>query len=223
MKNSKLVTLICGSVAIAATAILYLLIFGNIFAIPMVWVSLLFLIVAEVIEIVKTISLNKSIVTQASIFTSGAHIGAVLVLSIIFIVLFPFSIKTYILLNILMLCVLTAVDVIILRFGTSILSSEKKLVQSQGVMDACYVKAQSLTVIYDQSNYKKDLVDIADLIKYSDNSELTGDENDIISKLEELEIQLKEGNNSASALITEIKNAIKLRTIKMKSIKRGGY
>ena len=122
-----------------------------------------------------------------------------------------------------MLCVLTAVDVIILRFGTSILSSEKKLVQSQGVMDACYVKAQSLTVIYDQSNYKKDLVDIADLIKYSDNSELTGDETDIISKLEELEIQLKEGNNSASALITEIKNAIKLRTIKMKSIKRGGY
>ena len=102
-------------------------------------------------------------------------------------------------------------------------ASNKKLAQSQGVMDACYAKAQGLVVIYGQSDYKKDLVEITELIKYSDNSELTDDEAVILSKLGDLEAQLKEGNENIPALITEIKNAINLRTIKMKSIKRGGY
>jgi hypothetical protein len=38
-----------------------------------------------------------------------------------------------------------------------------------------------------------------------------------------LEAQFKENGENISALISEIKNIINLRTIKMKSIKRGGY
>ena len=90
-------------------------------------------------------------------------------------------------------------------------------------MDACYAKVQGLVVVYGQSEYKKDLIEISELIKYSDNSELTDDEPTIMGKLGELEAQLKENGENISALISEIKNIINLRTIKMKSIKRGGY
>ena len=90
-------------------------------------------------------------------------------------------------------------------------------------MDACYAKARGLIVVYGQSEYKKDLIEISELIKYSDNSELTDDEPAIMGKLGELESQLKENGENISALISEIKNIINLRTIKIKSIKRGGY
>ena len=223
MKNSKLTTLICGLIAIAATVIFYLLTFDNLFTIPMRWVSLMFLLITESIGTIKALLVKKDIITQASIFTSCAHLVTVLVISILFVNLFPLSLKTYILLNILMLCALAAADLFILHFGKNMSASNKKLAQSQGVMDACYAKAQGLVVIYGQSDYKKDLVEITELIKYSDNSELTDDEAVILSKLGDLEIQLKEGNENIPALITEIKNAINLRTIKMKSIKRGGY
>lgn len=223
MKNSKLTILICGLISIAATVIFYLLTFDSIFNIPMRWVSLMLLVITESIGTIKALFVKKGIITQASIFTSCAHLAAVLVLSILFVNFFPLSLKSYILLNVLVLCALTVADLLILHFGKTASASDKKLAQSQGVMDACYTKVQGLTVVYGHSNYKKDLVEIAELIKYSDNSELTDDEADIIGKLDELEEQLKEGNESVSALITEIKNIINLRTIKVKSIKRGGY
>ena len=223
MKNAKLTTLICGLISIAATVIFYLLTFDNIFTIPMRWISLMILLITESIGTVKALFVNKNIITQASIFTSAAHLVAVLILSIVFVNFFPLALKTYILLNILMLCVLATADLFISHFGKNISASNKTLAQSQAVMDACYAKAQGLVVVYGQSEYKEDLIAIAELIKYSDNSELTDDETAIISKLGDLEAQLKEGGEEIPNLITEIKNTINLRTIKMKSLKRGGY
>lgn len=223
MKNSKLTTLICGLIAIAATVIFYLLTFDNIFTIPMRWVSLLFLLITECIGTLKALFVQKNFITQASVFTSGAHLVVVLILSIVFVNFFPLALKTYILLNVLMLCALAAVDLFLLHFGKNMSASNKKLKQSQSVMDACYAKAQGLVVVYGQSEFKADLVAIAEQIKYSDNSELTDDEASILAKLGELETALKENAEAVPGLITEIKNAIELRSIKMKSIKRGGY
>ena len=223
MKNSKLTTLICGLIAIAATVIFYLLTFDSIFTIPMRWVSLMFLLITECIGTLKALFVQKNIITQASVFTSGAHLVAVLNLSIVFVNFFPLALKTYILLNILMLCALAAVDLFLLHFGKNMSASNKKLKQSQSVMDACYAKAQGLVAVYGQSMYKDDLVAITELIKYSDNSELTDDETTILAKLGELEAQLKDGGEGVPNLIIEIKNVINLRSIKMKSLKRGGY
>ena len=223
MKNSKLTTLICGLIAIVATVIFYLLTFDNIFTIPMRWVSLMFLLITECIGTLKALFVQKNIITQASVFTSGAHLVAVLILSIVFVNFFPLALKIYILLNILMLCALAAFDLFLLHFGKNMSASNKKLKQSQSAMDACYAKAQGLVAVYGQSMYKDDLVAITELIKYSDNSELTDDEATILAKLGELEAQLKDGGESVPDLIIEIKNVINLRSIKMKSLKRGGY
>lgn len=222
MKNSKLTALICGLIAIAATVIFYLLTFDNIFTIPMRWVSLMFLLIIECIGTLKALFVQKSFITQASIFTSGAHLVVVLILSIVFVNFFPLALKTYILLNILMLCALATVDLFLLHFGKSMSANNKKLKQSQSVMDACYAKAQGLVIVYGQTAYKKDLEKIAEAIQYSDNSELSEDEATIMSKLQELEILLKDGSEGVSVLITEIENLIRLRATKMKNLKKGG-
>ncbi len=223
MKNSKLTILICGLISIAATVMFYLLTFDNIFTVPMRWLSLMFLVITECIGTIKVLFVKQSIITQTSVFTSVAHLACVLFISIIFVNFLPLAFKAYILINVLLLCALATVDLFILYFGKSVSAENKTLAQSQGVMDSCYAKAQGLAVVSVSSDYKKELMEIAELIKYSDNSELTDDEMDIMNKLDELEKQLKEGNENIPSLIAEIKNAINLRTIKVKSIKRGGY
>lgn len=223
MKNAKLTALICGLISIAATVIFYLFTFDHIFTIPMRWMSLMFLLIAEVIGTLKAMFVNKNMITQASILISIAHLAVVLVISIVFVNFLPLAFKTYLLVNILLLCALAAADLFVLHFGKNVSASNKRLAQSQSVMDACFVKVQGLVVVYGQSGYQKDLIEISELIQYSDNSELTGDESAIMGKLGEIEAQLKENGDNIPALISELKNIIHLRTIKMKSIKRGGY
>ena len=223
MKNAKFATLICGLISIAATVIVYLLSFDKIFSVPMRWISLMFLLIAECIGTLKALYVRKNFITEASIFTSGVHLVVVLLLSIVFVNFFPLALKTYILLNILTLCALAAIDLLLLHFGKNASSYNQKLKQSQSVMDTCYAKAQGLVAIYGQSELKNDLVTIAELIKYSDNSELTDDEVAILAKLEELETQLKTGGEDILSLISEIQNIINLRSIKTKSLKRGDY
>ena len=223
MKNSKLTTALAGLITVAITVILYCVIFNDIFAIPVRWVSLIFILIAEGIAIAKMLLTKKDLLAITCLVTSGAHVLIVLLMSIIFAAVFTQSIKTCIVLNIILLLVLGIVDLIIGSIRKNVNDSNKKLAESQGVMDACYSKAQGLAVVYGNSNYKKEIIEIAELIKYSDNSTLTGDEMTIMNNLEKLEIELKENSDNVSQIITEAKNSIQLRTIKMKSIKRGSY
>ena len=97
-KNSKGIALICGGTSVAAKIIFYLMTFDNIFTIPMRWISLMFLIFTEGIGTVKALNIKKSIFGVSNIITSLFHLGIVLVMSIIFVNIFPLFIKTYILL-----------------------------------------------------------------------------------------------------------------------------
>ena len=117
LKKSKAVTLICGAASIIVTIIFYLLTFDNIFAIPMRWTSLFFLIFAEVIGTVKALNIKKSIFGLASIIVSLLHLGIVLAISIIFVNTFPLLIRKYVLLNLLVLSIMLAADAIIIYFG----------------------------------------------------------------------------------------------------------
>ena len=223
LKNSKAIALICGATSVAATVIFYLMTFDNIFTIPMRWISLMFLIFTECIGTVKAFSVEKSIFGIANIITSLFHLGIVLIMSIIFVNVFPLLIKTYILLNILVLCVLLVVDIVIVYFGGYIGSKNNKLAESQAVIDSLYNKAKGLAIEYQDSTYKKDLEEISEMLMYSDNSSLSTDEVAILDKLEELQKLLAEADESIPQKISDIKNSIKLRSLKIKSNKKGSY
>jgi hypothetical protein len=223
LNKSKHIALICGATSIAVTVIFYLLTYNNIFTVPMRWVSLLFLIFAEAIGTVKALTVKKTVFGVSNIVTSIAHIAAVLVLSIVFVNIFPLLIAKYILLNILALCILMVVDVVILYFTNRGATQNRKMNESQSVMGACVEKASSLCVEFGSTDYKKDLEEIVELLRYSDNSCLTQDEMTIMNKLGEVQLLLKNNDEGIAEKIVEIKNAIELRSIKVKSAKRGSY
>ena len=223
LNKSKHVALICGAASIAVTVIFYLLTFDNIFTVPMRWVSLVFLILAEAIATVKAFMVKRTIFGVSNIVTSIVHIIAVLMLSIVFVNIFPLLIKKYILLNILALCALLVVDVVIVFFTNRVATQNSKLNESQSVMGYCAEKAASLCVEFSGTDYKKDLEEIVELLKYSDNSCLSQDEMTIMNKLDEVQLLLKSNEAGINEKIIEIKNAIKLRSIKVASAKRGSY
>ena len=97
------------------------------------------------------------------------------------------------------------------------------MAESQAVIDSLYTKAKSLMIEYQESSYKKDLEEISEMLMYSDNSALSTDEVVISEKLEELQKLLADADESIPHKISDIKNAIKLRSLKIKSNKRGSY
>ena len=222
LKKSKYIALICGSISIAVTVIFYLLTFDNIFTVPMRWLSLMFLILSEAIGSLKAVVVKKNILNFANIVTSVIHIAFVLLISITFVNIYPLLIKKYVLLNILALCVVFAVDIIISFFSNRVATQDKQLKISQSVMQSCVDKAASLCVEFENTEYKKDLEEIFELLKYSDNSCLSQDEMAIMNKLDELQLLLHDGKDVTEKII-DIKNIVKLRSIKVASSKRGNY
>lgn len=223
LKKSKAIVLICGGTSIAVTVIFYLLVFDNIFAIPMRWLSMIFLIFAEGVGTVKAINIEKSIFGVTNIITSLFHLGIVLAISIIFVNILPFSIKPYILINILVLCVLLVIDVMIIYFNGHISSRNNVLAENRSVIDSLCIKAKELSIEYKESRYKNELNEISEMLQYSDNSILSGDEVIILDKLEGLQKMLSEDGENISQILSDIKNAIKLRSMKLQSQKRGSY
>ncbi len=223
LKKSKAVTLICGAISIIATIIFYLLTFDNIFTVPLRWISLIFLILTEVIGTVKAMCIKKSIFGVASISVSLFHLGVVLIISIIFVNTYPTLIKKYVLLNLLALIVMLAADVLIIYFGESIRNKNNTLSENQAVIDSLYTSAKALEIEYRESTYSKNLNELSELLKYSDNSTLSNDEVAISEMLDELRKLLSDNAEGIPQKISDIKNTIKLRSLKIKSTKRGNY
>lgn len=222
-KNSNNIAIVCGGISIAATIIFYLMTFDNIFTIPMRWISLMFLIFAEGIGTIKALNIKKSIFGISSIITSLFHLGIVLIMSIIFVNVFPLLIKKYILLNVLVLCILLVVDAATIYFDDYIARKNKVLSENQSVIESLYTKANELSIEYKETVYKKDLKEISEMLQYTDNSTLSNDEIAILNKLEELQEMLSNDDENIRQKITDVKNAVKLRSLKIKSAKRGSY
>lgn len=223
LSKSKYIALICGGISIAVTVIFYLLTFDNILTVPMRWVSLTFLVSAEAIGTIKAFSVKRTIFGVANILTSLVHIAVVLIISIIFVNFLPLFIKRYILLNVLALCALLIADVIILYFTNNVAAQNAKMAESQSAMRFCTDKASSMCVEFKDTEYRRDLDEIVDLLKYSDNSSLTQDEMGIMNQLDRLQLLLKNNDDGIAGQIIEIKNAIKMRSIKAASTKYGSY
>ena len=68
MKKSRYIALICGGVSIVVTVMFYLMTFDNIFMAPMRWISLLFLIISEVIFIIKAFNLKVCVKCSLALF-----------------------------------------------------------------------------------------------------------------------------------------------------------
>lgn len=125
-KNNSMTILFCGLATMIITFMFYLLIFNNIFILPIRWLSLLFLLIAEVIGAVKSLKVNRSILSITTVVVSAIHLLTVLVLSVVFVNVLPLLVKQYVLLNLIILAIVAIIDILLLHFDEIVNKSNQK-------------------------------------------------------------------------------------------------
>ena len=221
-RNARGILWGCGALAIVATFLLYFLIFDDLFEVAVKWTSLLFLVLAEAVLIVKYTVGSKSLIMSAQSAASGVHIVLVLLVSVICI-LAKATVKVFGLLNVVFLLLLAAFDFIVVYFH----NRANGVAKNQSVVAACEVQARVLLAEHPGCAYEKELTEIADMLKYADNTVLTGEESDVMEKLEALGALLKEPTDEtdekAKALLRDVRSLLKTREIYVKQSKRGKF
>ena len=221
-KNSTKTVLLCGLAAIIVTIIFYLLAFKNIFTLPMRWLSLLFLLLVEALVTLKVLKFNNSILGAANVIAGLIHLGIVLAVSLVFVNLFPFLIKEYVLLNLLLIGVVAAVDILLSHFDSKADESNRKYSKTASVVDECLNNAHELLLESRLAEYKDDIADIIEMLKYSNRTAQYGNEEHILMSLDEVRYLMdSEDKSGIKDKLDEIKNMIKLSSLQTK--KRGKF
>lgn len=224
-KVFKTLPLICWGLVVVVTALVYFLIVNDLFDFPVKWLSVCFVLLAEIIMCAKHVLGKRSIIMNTQGITGGIYLAAVFVLSIIYINLSDPNIKRFIAIHAILLSVLTITDLTLLNFEKHTSASDNILAKNQSIMAACGNLMDIIIAENANSKYKNELFEIYEAIRYSDNSALSGDEDNIMEKLQELEEALKSSDNAEdiSVKIRDIKTLVKTRDIYIKQNKRGKF
>ena len=211
-KSSTITVVICGLAAMFATVVFYLLAFDNIFTIPMRWLSLTGLLLVEIFGTVKALTVNRNIMGVTQIVTGGLHLAATLVLSIVFVNLFPLLIKEYILLSILMFIVVAVVDVLLLYFNEKSQSAAQNYAATASVIDMCEAKARQLWVENKETAFGSQLESIVEMLTYANKAVASINDSDLVAKIDELSTLISNNENDKVTEVTkQIQNMLKLR------------
>lgn len=215
--------IVCGLLAIFTTILFYLMTFHSILTLPIRWVSLLFLLAAEIIGTVKAYSFRRSILGVANLTTSLIHLGYVIVTSVVFLRIFPVLLVRYILMNVVALCVLTVTDVALLYGGEHIEASNRKMEKAKNGMGLVREKAESMRIEYGDTEFGKELEGVVEALRYSDDTVLTEDEVEILQRLDRVDRMIENREAGVHEELRRIRNAIDLRSVKVAGTKRGSY
>lgn len=211
-KNSTITVIICGLAAMFATVVFYLLAFDNIFTIPMRWLSMTALLLVEILGTVKALTVHRNILGVTQIMTGALHLAAILVLSIIFVNLFPLLIKEYILLSILMLIVVAVIDVLLLYFNAKSQSAVQNYAAVASVIDMCEAKARQLWIENKEAAFSSQLESIVEMLTYANKAVAAPNDGDLVVKIDELCVLIANNESDKVAeLAQQIQNTLKLR------------
>ena len=211
-KNSTITVIICGLAAMFATVVFYLLAFDNIFTIPMRWLSMTGLLFVEIVGTAKALTVRKNILGVAQIITGALHLLATLVLSVVFVNLFPLLIKEYVLLSILFFIIVAVIDVLLLYFkGKSQVASES-YAASASVIDICETKVRQLWVENKEAAFSSQLEAIVEMLTYANRAMTAASDGELLTKIEELGTLISNNESEkVSDLAKQIQNTLKLR------------
>lgn len=195
-----------------ATVVFYLLAFDNIFTIPMRWLSMTTLIIVELLGTAKALIVGRNIFGVTQIITSAFHLLATLVLSIIFVNLFPLSIKEYILLSILMFIFVAVIDVLLLYFNAKSKESSAQNETASSVITLCEQKARQLWIENKEAPFHSELQAIVEALTYANRAVNLSSDSELLAKIENLDSLISK-NESENALeeAKQIRKVLKLR------------
>lgn len=222
-KKTKSTILICGALAMVLTAVAYFLLFDDLFEVGMRWVSMCALLFSELVCTAKLAVKRDSLISNVHATTGVALILVVLFFSVLYNAFWQDEIKHFILWNLIALVGVAIVDVIIANFDKKVKGMDEKLAASQSAILDCTTEAMNIVAENPSTELKKDLEELVEMLKYSDNSCITGDEDEIHTKLRALRATVKDDDEAAKTEIDAIRTLISCRNNNIKNKKRGSF
>ena len=230
-KKSLFTFSVCVVVGIATTFAAYFLLLDAVFDVKIRWISLLWVLFSEVICLVKILAIRKqTIFTVATISTSFFHVVLAAVCAGIFLAAAPDAINLYIFINIVALAVLIIADVLLIRAGGHVAAVNKAQGEIQATFYEFSSRAERLSKQYQlsekYSGYSNKIAEVANLLKYSDNTFLTGYEPKLSGLLDELSTLLIADDANEQKIgetISALKALVQERSNQAKALKRGSY
>ncbi len=222
-KKTKSTILICGALVMVLTAVAYFLLFDDLFEVGMRWISMCALLFSELVCTAKLAVKRDSLISNVHATTGVALILVVLFFSVLYNAFWQDEIKHFILWNLIALVGVAIVDVVIASFDKKVKGMDEKLAASQSAILDCTTEAMNIVAENPSSELKKDLEELVEMLKYSDNSCTTGDEVEIHTKLCALRATVKDDDEAAKTEIDAIRTLIGCRNNNIKNKKRGSF
>ena len=210
-RNNALIILIATCIFIITMTLFYLLTFNNIFTFPMRWISLLFLVLVEVVGLVVILNTRRNIIGTAIITLAILHLVIVFVLSLLYVNVLPFDIIRYVIINILIFAIVIILYILLANFSMKSQLSNVNYKVGNTILSEIFTSIKDLSLTYSNTEYKKDLEELIEFIAYKRVVNLTGYENDILERINELKASLKNSDESKiKEDIKEIRNLFEI-------------
>ncbi len=224
--NQKLLSIICGVLVMALTALIYGLTVENLFRESIKWLSVLFLLIAEFLLLIKVLFGKKDALMGAQFTVGAGYAGVVFILSLIFINIPSPGSKWFISIHAICFVALVLIDVLILNFDKNILASERQLAENQSIVYNCQFAIDEVIAANNGNEFEKELSEISEMIKYSDNSSLSGSEDLIMEKINILGEMFKDIEQNREVILEQIngiKALVRSRSNYIRQSKRGTF
>ena len=195
-RNNALIILIATCILIITMTLFYLLTFNNIFTFPMRWISLLFLVLVEVVGLVVILNTRRNIIGTAIITFAILHLVIVFVISLLYVNVLPFDIIRYVIINTLIFAIVIILYILLANFSMKSQLSNVNYKVGNTILSEIFTSIKDLSLTYSNTEYKKDLEELIEFIAYKRVVNLTGYENDILERVNELKASLKNSDES---------------------------
>lgn len=195
-RNNALIILIATCILIITMTLFYLLTFNNIFTFPMRWISLLFLVLVEVVGLVVILNTRRNIIGTAIITLAILHLVIVFVISLLYVNVLPFDIIRYVIINTLIFAIVIILYILLANFSMKSQLSNVNYKVGNTMLSEIFTSIKDLSLTYSNTEYKKDLEELIEFITYKRVVNLTGYENDILERVNELKASLKNSDES---------------------------
>ena len=195
-RNNALIILIATCIFIITMTLFYLLTFNNIFTLPMRWISLLFLFLVEVVGLVVILNTRRNIIGTAIITLAILHLVIVFVISLLYVNVLPFDIIRYVIINTLIFAIVIILYILLANFSMKSQLSNVNYKVGNTMLSEIFTSIKDLSLTYSNTEYKKDLEELIEFIAYKRVVNLTGYENNILERVNELKASLKNSDES---------------------------
>ena len=195
-RNNALIILIATCILIITMTLFYLLTFNNIFTFPMRWISLLFLVLVEVVGLVVILNTRRNIIGTAIITLAILHLVIVFVISLLYVNVLPFDIIRYVIINILIFAIVIILYILLANFSMKSQLSNVNYKVGNTMLSEIFTSIKDLSLTYSNTEYKKDLEELIEFIAYKRVVNLTGYEDNILERVNELKASLKNSDES---------------------------